>query len=787
MRTLARLLVALLVAGLLGMAPGAPSPASAAVDTRSTAKVVVIVGAVHGSTPSYRQRGQEIYDAATRWSSNVVKVFSPNATWAAAKAAMQGASIVVYLGHGNGFPSPYRSSPWPYSQNGMGLNETAGNGDYNNRYYGEYYIGNEVKLAPNAVVLLTGLCYAAGNSEGGYPEPTLDVAMQRADNYAAGFLRAGAAGVVVENAGGDVTTYIQQLLTGDATLLGMWLHHARANGNEFSFPSIRTPGTRVHMDPYTPTSGFKRAFTGDPNLRSDQFRAGAASVAASVAPSAAAAVTAAAAPDTLVAPGSAEVGPDGAETYWDPELVDPTGWVLDAGTKVSVEELLYGPDPGDGTDPPILAARVREFDGWSSRWVDPADLIPGDSTLPHVVDITGPQVLTPNGDGDADTLDLGIEVSEPVAWSIELRTASGQLLASGEGSGTTVALTWNAKVGSVKAPIGAYRWDLHATDDWGNRLETSGLVTIDAVVRRIAGATNRYETAAAISAATFPPGVADVYVATGLDFPTAIPGSAAAGATGSPLLLVTRDAVPAATSTELQRLQPGRIIVLGPVGEVSDAVKTALAAYTTGSVTRIGGPDRYEVAANISRSTFAPGAPVAYIATGLNFPDALAGAAAGAVRKGPVLFVDPTQPTLPAATAEELARLQPQSIAALGGSAVVPEALLAALDAYTDGPITRLTYGTDRYGTAVAVSRATFPSGAGTVYVATGLNFPDALAAATMAGQAPGPVLLVTASAVPTVTALEIIRLNPRRIVILGGTGVVGEWVKAALRAYASR
>ena len=59
MRTLARLLAALLVAGLLGMAPGAASPASAAVDTRSTAKVVVIVGAVHGSTPSYRQRGQE--------------------------------------------------------------------------------------------------------------------------------------------------------------------------------------------------------------------------------------------------------------------------------------------------------------------------------------------------------------------------------------------------------------------------------------------------------------------------------------------------------------------------------------------------------------------------------------------------------------------------------------------------------------------------------------------------------------------------------------------------------
>lgn len=781
MRTLARLLAALLIAGLLGMAPGAASPASAAVDTRSTAKVVVIVGAVHGSTPSYRQRGQEIYEAATRWSSNVVKVFSPNATWAAAKAAMQGASIVVYLGHGNGFPSPYRSSPWPYSQNGMGLNETAGNGDYNNKYYGEYYIGNEVKLAPNAVVLLTGLCYAAGNSEGGDPEPSLDVAMQRADNYAAGFLRAGAAGVVVENAGGDVTSYIQQLLTGDATLLGMWLHHPRANGNEFSFPSIRSPGKRVYMDPYTPTSGFKRAFTGDANLRSDQFRSGAQSVA----PSAAAATATTAADDVLVAPGSAQVGPDGAGTYWDSELLDPTGWGLSAGTKVSVEELIYGPDPGDGTDPPILAALVREFGSWYSRWVHPDDLIPGDSALPHVVDITGPQVLTPNGDGDADTLDLAIELSEPSAWSIEFRTASGQLLTAGEGSGTSVPLTWDAKVGGAKAPVGSYRWDLHATDDWGNPLETSGIVAIDAAVTRLAGQT-MYDTAAAISAATFDPGVATVYITTGSAFPTGVAGAAAAGFRKSPMLLTARDTLPAATAAELTRLQPGRIVVLGPKTEVSDAVKLALAAYTTGSVSRISGADRYAVAAAISSRTFKAGVPVAYIATGLGFADALAGSAAGAAKGGPVLLIDTYAATLPTATATELTRLAPKSIVVLGGTGVVPEVLFSALDAYTTGPVLRY-WGQTMYGTAAATSKGTYPDGADTVYIATGLNFPDALAAATMARLTPGPLLLVTVDKVPVETANELIRLNPRRIVILGGTGVVGEWVKAALRAYASR
>jgi hypothetical protein len=111
---------------------------------------------------------------------------------------MQGASVVVYMGHGSGFPNPYVSAPNPYNQNGMGLNLTAGDGDYNNKYYGEAYIANEVDLAPNAVVILSHLCYSAGNSEPGKTDPTLAVAKARMDNYAAGFLRAGAQAVIAE-------------------------------------------------------------------------------------------------------------------------------------------------------------------------------------------------------------------------------------------------------------------------------------------------------------------------------------------------------------------------------------------------------------------------------------------------------------------------------------------------------------------------------------------------------------------------------------------------------------
>ena len=69
------------------------------------------------------------------------------------KAAVKGASIVVYFGHGNGWPSPYTYDPKYTTKDGFGLNATAGNGDSNNKYYGEPYVAT-LDLAPNAVVIL---------------------------------------------------------------------------------------------------------------------------------------------------------------------------------------------------------------------------------------------------------------------------------------------------------------------------------------------------------------------------------------------------------------------------------------------------------------------------------------------------------------------------------------------------------------------------------------------------------------------------------------------------------
>ena len=66
-------------------------------------------------------------------------------------------------------------------------------------YYGETSIANEIRFAKNAIVLLNHLCYSAGSSETGDPEPTIPVARERVDNFASGFIKAGARAVIAQS------------------------------------------------------------------------------------------------------------------------------------------------------------------------------------------------------------------------------------------------------------------------------------------------------------------------------------------------------------------------------------------------------------------------------------------------------------------------------------------------------------------------------------------------------------------------------------------------------------
>jgi hypothetical protein len=252
-RVLIAVLASLLIAGLV-----APAVAAAPAQSGAVPKVVVVVGPSGAATNRYRTEARAAAALARRYTPDVTEIYSPNATWPAVRKALQGASLVIYMGHGNGWPSKYRDSLYPPTQNGFGLNPSPGGNDYTHQYFGEALIARDVNLAKNAVVLLNHLCYASGNSEPGVPEGTLSMARQRVDNFAAGFVKAGAAAVIAE-AYSSPNHMVRTVLGGNRSIESAWRRAPSANGHAFAFESSRSSGYLAQMDPERTSSGFSRS------------------------------------------------------------------------------------------------------------------------------------------------------------------------------------------------------------------------------------------------------------------------------------------------------------------------------------------------------------------------------------------------------------------------------------------------------------------------------------------------------------------------------------------------
>src|SRR5690606_28206424 len=258
------------------------------------------------------------------------------------------------------------------------------------------------------------------------------------------------------------------------------------------------------------------------------------------------------------------------------------------------------------------------------------------------------------------------------------------------GTGFADALTGSALAGHLEAPILLVRTDSvpEVTAAELARLDPSRVVVLggDAAVsdvvmsavgsyaegnvERISGS-NRYGTAAAV-AEEF--GAVDhVFVATGQAYADALAASAAAGADGVPVLLVGKDAVPPATAAHLDAIDHSSITVLGGAAAVSVEVVTEIEGYA--QVTRVAGANRYETAADLS--ALRGDSSGAIIATGLDYPDALTGAAYAALADVPVLLVKPAE--IPPATLVEVDRLAARFLVVVGGGSVVQDEVLTQL------------------------------------------------------------------------------------------------------------
>ncbi len=269
-----RLAGIIVLVALLGVGSALTGPAPVAAS--AAPKVAIIVGPAGAQTGVNKDWANAAAREALRYTANVVKVYSPYATWARVKAAITGASIVVYIGRGRGFPSPYGSTLRPYMEDGFGLNAVSGGGNWTTRYYGEAYI-RTARLAPKAAVLLSHLSYASGNSEPGRPQPTLAVARRRVDNYGAGFLAAGAS-VVISEAVYPPTYYIRAIFTRNASVDSVWRTAPTYHGHVTSFASTRRLGAIGRTDPVTRTWGYYRSIVGWPGTSTAVIRRAAVQV-----------------------------------------------------------------------------------------------------------------------------------------------------------------------------------------------------------------------------------------------------------------------------------------------------------------------------------------------------------------------------------------------------------------------------------------------------------------------------------------------------------------------------
>ena len=223
---------------------------------------------------------------------------------------------------------------------------------------------------------------------------------------------------------------------------------------------------------------------------------------------------------------------------------------------------------------------------------------------------------------------------------------------------------------------------------------------------------------------------------------------------------------------ELRRLAPSKVHVLGGPSAVSDTVLAQIAAAVGVTPERVAGPTRYDTAAAVG-AWFPPGGTV-FVATGTVFADGLAGGPAAGVARGPLLLVEPNQ--LPAATSAQLSRLQPSRIVVLGGPAAVSDAVFGQLGGFSSN-VSRMA-GADRYRTAAAIAQEFFPNPA-EAWLASGIAFPDALAAGALAAQYNAPLLLTLPDCVPNATVESMQSHRWPNVTVIGGWSALSEAVSS--------
>src|SRR5680860_57126 len=303
---------------------------------------------------------------------------------------------------------------------------------------------------------------------------------------------------------------------------------------------------------------------------------------------------------------------------------------------------------------------------------------------------------------------------------------------------------------------------------------------------RIAGQ-DRFETAKDIAMNGNTLGLTDVIIVSGNNFPDALSVSVLAKKLKAPIVLV--DSTVAHSSAAFTFIsdklsKTGTVHIIGGTGIISDTFKTELNRLGFFNIDRIGGYDRYDTNTLIAQKLVATKNTPIVIASGEDFPDALSIASIASHYGYPILLT--AKASLSQGTKNYISSVQPSEVYIVGGTGVVSDAVQTNIKALTPATITRLA-GADGFDTAEKILSA-FSLTPKTVYIASGLNFPDALAGSALAAVTGDPIVLVDPSmtGVPPSIMKYLQTLYSKgvvpNIVAFGGTGVIPDIVLDSAR-----
>lgn len=300
---------------------------------------------------------------------------------------------------------------------------------------------------------------------------------------------------------------------------------------------------------------------------------------------------------------------------------------------------------------------------------------------------------------------------------------------------------------------------------------------------RLAGGT-RYETAGLLFDQGDWQQGGTIVLASGANYPDALAASALAGDLNAPIMLTDPNGLSSETEWRIQSLKPSHVYIIGGNAAVSADVEhrvTQLAGSGV-SIKRIAGDTRYDTSLKVASSVSNPSDTV-IVTTGTNYADALSISPYAFATGSPVVLSNPSS-GLSDSALKVIKDAGYKKAVVVGGASAVPALVTSQLKVQGIGSVTRLS-GDTRHETSAKIAEFELAANVGFTVdgalLATGQNFPDALAAGAVSGKRLTPLPLVDPGAQQACGFLSKYNGEVSRVTFVGGTNAIGDAEAASI------